>query len=98
MIRDEQWKYVHYVGQPSQLFDLGADPHESVDLAQGGEHADILARCEAKLRAVVNPERASERAFADQAELVERHGGRDAVLSRGDFGYTPAPGEQPQFD
>lgn len=97
MIRVDQYKYVHYVGQPAQLFDLANDPHETMDLAQGGMHESTLKRCEQKLRDVVNPEQVNDLAFADQQALIERHGGEAAVLARGDFGYTPAPGEQPQF-
>ena len=48
-------------------------------------------------RAVVDPEAADENAFADQAALIERHGGPDAVRARGDYGYTPAPGEPVRF-
>ena len=97
MIRDGKWKYVYYVGYDPQLFDLEADPHETVDLGTSPSHADVRARCEAKLRAVVDPEAADEQAFADQAALVERHGGTEAVLARGDFGYTPAPGQPVRF-
>ncbi len=97
MIRDGRFKYVHYVGAPPQLFDLEADPRERVDLAGDPAHRATLERCEAKLRAVVDPEDASARAFADQERLVESHGGREAVLERGEFGYTPAPGEEPQY-
>ena len=61
-------------------------------------HADTLKRCEKKLRGVCDPESVSEQAFADQDALLEKHGGRDAVLAKGDFGYTPAPGEAPKFN
>lgn len=98
MIRDGEYKYVHYVGAPPQLFDLGSDPHETTDLAGDAAHAAALAQCESKLRSILDPEAVNARAFADQAELIERHGGREAVLNRGDFGYTPAPGETPRFD
>ena len=93
MIREGRWKYVHYVGQPPQLFDTEADPHETNDLGSSPEHAKVIEACEAKLRSVVDPEAVNQMAFADQAALVERHGGREAVLARGDFSYTPAPGE-----
>ena len=93
MIRDENWKYVHYVGYDPQLFDLESDPHETVDLGTSPEHADVRARCEKKLRAVVDPEAADEQAFADQSVVIERHGGVEAVMAQGDYGYTPAPGE-----
>ena len=97
MIRHGRFKYVHYVDYPPQLFDLDADPHETVDRASDPAMADTLTECEARLRQVVNPEQASATAFADQDALVARFGGREQVLTRGDFGYTPAPGESPQF-
>jgi len=36
MVRSEAWKYVHWEGFRPQLFDVGADPHELLDL---GDHA-----------------------------------------------------------
>ncbi len=97
MIRNGRWKYVHYVGHPPQLFDIEADPYEANDLGQSAAHRDIIAECEAKLRAVVDPEEANERAFRDQDALIQSFGGVDAVLNRGDFCHTPAPGEKPVF-
>jgi choline-sulfatase len=97
MIRHGRWKYVHYVGYPPQLFDLDADPQERSDRAGDPDCAEVLVQCEARLRQVVDPDAASDQAFADQAAQVERHGGREAVLSRGAFGYTPAPGEEPSY-
>ncbi|MBT3361343.1 MAG: sulfatase-like hydrolase/transferase [Rhodospirillales bacterium] len=97
MIRDGRWKYVYYVGYPPQLFDLEADPHEAVDLGESAEHADVLAACEAKLRAIVDPEAANAQAFADQHAKVASFGGPEAVKSRGDFSHTPAPGEKVVF-
>lgn len=97
MIRDGEYKYVHYVDAPPQLFNLRDDPHETQDLAANAEHASVLERCERKLRELINPEKINEMAFADQAALVEKHGGRETVLKSGDLGYTPAPGETPKF-
>ena len=97
MIRDGRWKYVHYVDHPPQLFDLEADPHETTDLGTSAAHRDVIARCEAKLRAICDPEAVNARAFADQDAKVSAHGGVEAVRARGDFGYTPAPGQTPNF-
>ena len=36
-------------------------------------------------------------ARADQALVIKRHGGRDAVIKRGAFDNSPVPGEQPKF-
>ena len=95
MVRVGRWKYVHYVGLPPQLFDMEADPDEIHDLGRSPDHAGVLQDCEAKLRRVVDPEAANNRAFADQAATIERHGGVEAILERGDYGYTPAPGGKP---
>ena len=43
---------------------------------------------------ICDPELVDQRAKRDQATLVEKHGGRDAVLKRGSFNGTPAPGEK----
>ena len=45
ILREADWKYVHFAGGvPPMLFDLAADPHETVDLAPDARHADTLAR------------------------------------------------------
>jgi choline-sulfatase len=97
MIRHGKWKYVHYVGHRPQLFDLAADPGETSDLATDPAFASTLAECENQLRAICDPEAVSTRAFADQARKLAEHGGIDGVVRRGDFGYTPAPGQSPAF-
>lgn len=97
MIRHGQWKYIHYVGFRPELFDIEADPHEAHDLALDPQHAGTVAECERVLRAIVDPEAVSAQAFADQQAQVSAHGGIAAIIQRGDFGYTPAPGENPSF-
>jgi len=93
MLRHGRWKYVHFVGLPPQLFDVVADPLEARDLAGDARHAAVLADCEARLRAICDPDAIDRLAFADQEAVVARHGGRDAVLRRGTFGHSPVPGE-----
>jgi choline-sulfatase len=94
MIRNERYKYVHYVGYPPQLFDLIADPHETRDLAGDPRHADALAACERELRAICDPEQVDRRAQADQWRRIDAAGGREAVLAGGvKVPYTPAPDE-----
>ncbi len=45
MLHDGRFKLIYYpVGNCSQLFDLKADPQESVDLSASPEHAEILER------------------------------------------------------
>ena len=97
MIRVGKWKYVHYTGYAPQLFDLESDPFEATDLGTDPAYADVVEECERRLRAVVDPEAATAQAFADQEARIEALGGLDAVLARGNFPYTPAPGEAPKL-
>jgi choline-sulfatase len=95
MIRHGRWKYVHHVGFRPELYDLEADPGETMDLAERPDLVSVLADCEARLRGLCDPGAVNAEAFADQRRRIAEHGGRDAVLARGDFSYTPAPGEKP---
>lgn len=81
MYKKGHWKLNFYVDFPPELFDLQNDP----------EHADTLANLEAKLRAILDPEAVDKIAFADHADLIEYHGGRDAALALGAPGATPPP-------
>lgn len=40
MVRNERFKYVHYVGHPPQLFDLAADPDERNDIAANSAYTE----------------------------------------------------------
>ena len=92
MIRHGQYKYVHYVGLPPMLFDLRADPFERSDLGRDAKYASVIAECEATLRTVVDPEAADRNAKADQSAAIEKNGGKDAILGKGTFRYSPPPG------
>ena len=96
-IRVRQFKYVHYVKYPPQLFDLGSDPEEANDLAHDARYASVRGECEAALRALLSPEDVDARARKRQAEQLERHGGREAVIKRGDLGFSPPPGVRADF-
>jgi choline-sulfatase len=99
MIRTGDLKYVHYAdpSYPPQLFDIATDPEELVDRAGDPAYADRTARCHEILLGLVDPEGVDRRARADQAQRVEELGGADAILARGDFGYSPPPGVQASF-
>jgi len=43
-------------------------------------------------RRVVDADAADRQAFADQAARIAELGGRDAVLARGSFAFSPVPG------
>jgi choline-sulfatase len=96
-IRHGQFKYVHYVKYQPQLFDLERDPDEAHDLSGDRRYDEILKQCEAKLRALLSPEEVDARAKKRQAEQLEKHGGRAAVIARGDLGFSPPPGIRAQF-
>jgi choline-sulfatase len=96
-IRHGRYKYVHYVKYRSQLFDLAADPDETKDLARDPTYATELAACEAQLRALLSPEEIDARAKQRQAEQLARYGGREAVIARGDLGFSPPPGVRADF-
>ena len=98
MIRKGPYKFVYYVGMPAQLFDLAGDPQETRDLAQEPGYAGLVADCERELRAVVDPEAADALAKADQRARIAAFGGREAILARGTFGYSPPPGTKPVYN
>ena len=97
MVRFGRYKYVHYEGYHPQLFDLEDDPMETRDLALEPGHEAITAEGEKRLRAICDPTEVSERAFHDQERRIAELGGVEAVLTRGSYPYTPAPGEAPRF-
>jgi len=91
-IRHGRYKYIHYAKYAPQLFDLEKDPDETEDLAGRPDHADVLEQCRQRLYSVCDPQEVDRRAKARQAELLAANGGREAVIARGDLGFTPAPG------
>jgi choline-sulfatase len=50
------------------------------------------------MRRVVDPEVADALARADQAAKIAELGGREAILGRGSFGYSPTPGTKPVYN
>ncbi len=98
MIRRGRWKYIHYAGMTPQLYDLQEDPDERRDLGEDAAYAKICDELHAELRAICDPEAVDRKAKATQAAIIEKHGGRDAVVAKGGFGGTPAPGEKAVFE
>ena len=98
MIRNGRYKYVQYVDYPPQLFDLDADPEELTDLAAKPEYKAALDECCARLYAICDPDEVDRQARARQAVLLEDNGGREAVIARGDLGFSPVPGAAIAFD
>jgi choline-sulfatase len=88
---------VHYAKYGPQLFDLEKDPDETTDLAEDPMQAKVLEQCRSKLYAICDPQEVDRRARKRQAEILAANGGREAVIKRGDFGFTPAPGTVADF-
>jgi choline-sulfatase len=98
MVRRGCYKYIHYVGYEPELFDLNADPEELDNLAVPSGFASVVKEHEAILRAIVDPEMADDVAFHAQTALVDANGGREALIARGKYDGTPAPGQAAVFD
>lgn len=96
MVRWRDWKYVHYVGHPSQLFNLADDPHELTDLAAETTPfvQSALDEGERRLREICDPETVNARAFADQSAKIAALGGEEACRTAFVFNHTPTPTEQ----
>jgi len=91
MFRSGHYKYVEYIGERPQLFDLAADPGEITDLSGRPDAADVLADCAAGLRRVCDPVEVDALAKRDQRRRVEAVGGVVAAAEH-TVAYTPVPG------
>ena len=98
MVRWDCWKFVYYVGLGPQLFNLGDDPHELTNLAVERPTdpmvLEALAKGEARLREICDPEAINEQCFSDQSRRIEDLGGREACINAYVFNHTPTPEEQ----
>ena len=97
MIRKGQYKYIHYVDYEPELFDQVNDPEEEQNVANDPKFASIMEDLQNELYSRVDPLAVNDAAQASQAALVKSAGGRDAVLSKGTFQGTPAPGEKAEY-
>jgi len=94
MLRTDRYKYLHYAGgYDPELYDLKADPEELRNVAAEPSYAEALNGLKEQLLKMIDPEKINERALSDQAQLIEQHGGREAVIARGAANNTPVPGE-----
>lgn len=91
MLRRGAFKLIAYPGFAPQLFDLQNDPAELHDLSASDDHAEVLASLQQAMAEVCDIDAVNRKVFEQQEALIERHGGREAVLSGVDIPHTPAP-------
>ena len=97
MLRNRQYKYIYYVDDPVQLFDLQADPAETQDLSNLPEYQETLQFFDKELSNIVDPEGVDAKAKEDQRSKISENGGEAKVRQRGAFDNSPVPGEDPVF-
>jgi choline-sulfatase len=91
MLRKGRYKLVYHVAGEHELYDLERDPEELTNLAPTPEGARVCAALEAQLREQCDPEEVDRGAKQRQAELIALAGGREAILNRIDYGFSPVP-------
>ena len=91
MLRKGRWKYVVYVGYPSQLFDMEADPQELHDLA--AERPDVVAAMDAELRTIVDIEATHQAVMAYNKEEFRqfRRQARQGMYVDDSYGLRDCP-------
>ena len=97
MLRYREYKYIYSVVYPAQLFDLAADPEELKDVVDVPDYRTARDKCHALLLEICDPQNIDVLAKKRQAEQLAEHGGREAVIARGDLGFSPPPGLQADF-
>jgi choline-sulfatase len=99
MLRKGKYKYVYFAeGYKPQLFNLEEDQFEENDLALDKNFSNIVDDFYKDLLNICDPEEVNKRAKKEQNETILKHGGIEAIQGRGDFGYSPAPGQKVEFD
>ena len=97
MLRAGDYKLIHHVAAPPQLFHLLTDPVEAHDLAADCAARPHLDDLERQLHAICDPLAVDERARADQRAKAQYWGGNKAILQEGLLVYTPPPGVQAEI-
>jgi choline-sulfatase len=97
MVRYGRYKYIEYIGERPQLFDLDTDPDEMSDLAGDPDMAAVIADGSARLRQICDPVAVDVAAKLDQARRVEEVGGVDAAADH-TVAYTPVPNPSEQAE
>ncbi|MCB1809174.1 MAG: DUF4976 domain-containing protein, partial [Candidatus Competibacteraceae bacterium] len=78
VIRDEQFKYVHFTHLPPLLFDLNRDPHEFENVAEDPAYQHITLRYAQKLLSLrmTHAERVLSNTLLTPEGVIEHRGPR----------------------
>lgn len=98
MVRKGPYKLIHYADYPPQFFNLADDPEELNDLGQDPAAKPLIDEMTAALMEICDPAEVDRRAKQDQAVHLEKSGGKERVIERGDLGFSVPPGVAPMFD
>ncbi|KAJ8136700.1 hypothetical protein OY671_010087, partial [Metschnikowia pulcherrima] len=71
---------------------------ERADSAADPRHADTVQACRQQSYSICDPQAVDRQAKARQQTSSRENGGREAVIARGDLGFTPVPGSALAFD
>jgi arylsulfatase A-like enzyme len=74
VVRDKQFKYVHFAALPPLLFDLNADPHEMTNLAQNPAFGPVMLKYAQKML--------DWRLSAAERTMTNMHAGEGGVFAR----------------
>jgi choline-sulfatase len=102
--REGNEKLIYHVNDRAQFYDLATDPTEGTDLLAEDSRTvrdDTVERAgklELRLRSFINPEAVDKQAKADQAALLEAHGGEAVVRNQPGVVFTPPPGVAPRLE
>lgn len=98
MLRKGDWKLVHYVGYPDQLFNLRDDPDEVDDRSTDPDCTDVMEELMSEIVKICDPVKVDEAARISQICMIEANGGKEPIIERGDLGFSMPPGVAPEFD
>lgn len=97
MLRSGDYKLIHHVDAPPQLFNLASDPIEGHDLAADSGARAQIDEMERRLHTICDPQAVDQRARADQQRKADYWGGNASILKEGLLVYTPPPGVQAEI-
>ena len=65
------------------------DPQELKNLADDHAHTSILGDLHRRLYQILDAEEVNRQAFSDQAQMIEKLGGMEAINAMPGFNHTP---------